>query len=527
MNTRAGGFPFLLVSSVLAFGPVVSAQQGDAAKLFQTLAPSVVLITDEEGIGSGIVLTESGMILTNYHVVSSPLPMTVEASVGENGREVRKRFPNASLFKVHPKCDLALIKVDGKGCKFKPARLAKSSRETRAGGACFVLGYPYVPKQNSPALTITKGIISSAGRAIDGVEYIQMDAAVNPGNSGGVLANDAGLVIGVPTLKIIGSDRISLATPVAGLKVDQFVEAADKKGNPDEAARLGRLADLLVLRDAFSLGLDSESAQLALYLQREALALEPNNPKWAASLAGSYFRLQKHALARAYGEIAVKNDSNNIYARDLLAAVYDRLNEKEKACAQRMACLELPIPPNGQTERRQLFDRLALGFAAIGEFARAAYVISWAQAQFGEERSGDRRLALQKASQALPESLMAEIMAKKTGHSVKDMNEFAHRAPASKPAADREPVSPVDVRGAQPEQATVQTFRSTVSLKSGVKARLMDAPHGVVFRPEDNTLEWTPPPFSTQNEARVLFLLSNPDGSEEAYIHTITRQPPR
>ena len=52
----------------------------------------------------------------------------------------------------------------------------------------------------------------------------------------------------------------------------------------------------------------------------------------------------------------------------------------------------------------------------------------------------------------------------------------------------------------------------------------MDSPAGVVYHPDRGALEWTPPPFSKTPEAKVLFLLRNPDGSEETYVHTIPRK---
>ena len=119
----------------------------DATRLFETLEPSVVLITSEEGTGSGVVITADGLILTNFHVANTPLPMTVEAIVGEQGRRVRKSFPNIRLHKVHVRSDLALLKVDAPGIQFIPARLSKSSGDAKSGAICYALGFPYLPQQ--------------------------------------------------------------------------------------------------------------------------------------------------------------------------------------------------------------------------------------------------------------------------------------------------------------------------------------------------------------------------------------------
>jgi len=116
----------------LSFSFRAGAQSADATKLFKSLEPSVVLITDEEGGGSGVVISPDGLILTNYHVANTPLPMTVEAIVEENGKTVRKEFSNTKLHKVHVRNDLALVKVDAAGCRFKPAQLTKSAADTQA-----------------------------------------------------------------------------------------------------------------------------------------------------------------------------------------------------------------------------------------------------------------------------------------------------------------------------------------------------------------------------------------------------------
>ncbi len=69
-----------------------------------------------------------------------------------------------------------------------------------------------------PIITITKGIVNSTRREISGATYLQLDAAINPGNSGGALVNEDGVLIGIPTLRYEGADRVGLATPILGLR---------------------------------------------------------------------------------------------------------------------------------------------------------------------------------------------------------------------------------------------------------------------------------------------------------------------
>ena len=94
---------------------------------------------------------------------------------------------------------------------------------------------------------------------------------------------------------------------------------------------------------------------------------------------------------------------------------------------------------------------------------------------------------------------------------------------APPPVAARAPVTPADASSEKMERATSAVVSSKVAFRSGAKVELMDAPPGVVFREEQSMLDWTPTPFSKIPEAKVLFLLTHPDGSEETLIHTIQR----
>ncbi|MEK7950985.1 trypsin-like peptidase domain-containing protein [Luteolibacter sp. Y139] len=501
------------------FASGATAQVKDATKLFEALEPSVVLISDEEGGGSGVVLSADGMILTNAHVAGAALPLTVSAIVEEGGKTVLKSFPNAELHKVHATSDLALLKLTAPGCRFRPASLSKSEDDTKTGGTCYALGFPFLPGQNKPAITITKGIISSARRMVGELPYIQLDAALNPGNSGGALVNDKGILIGIPTLRIEGTERIGMATPIAGLKMDQFVDPKDRKGDPQEARRLSNIASALTLRDALSLGFDDEAAALALYLQRQAIALEPNNPEWSIAISSMYLRFDKTNLARAYAEQAVKLAPKSLNGRLGLAELFDALKEPEKAAAQRMAGLPLLTDSTEPELRKNLFEKLAENFLATGQPVRALYMLSWSGLTTPADAGPAQRLALQTAERSVPQALLREIMDKKTGHSLEDMEAIVRRAATAGPVTPL-PVEPRDDTGKKTGASTVVT---EVHFKNGVEVRMADSPPGVTFNREKGTVEWTPPPFSRVAEARVLFALKNPDGNEELEVVVLRR----
>jgi putative serine protease PepD len=162
----------------------------------------VVRTASGEDSGTGIVLNEQGLILTNDHVVAGAQSMTVTAS-GSTGTTRA-----ATLVGEEANSDLALIHVDPSGLGLKPLQLASSSG-VQVGDSVYAIGNPYGLNE-----TLTRGIVSALGREIqapDGAKItgaIQTDAALNPGNSGGPLLNEEGLVIGVNSQ--IASDAASV-----------------------------------------------------------------------------------------------------------------------------------------------------------------------------------------------------------------------------------------------------------------------------------------------------------------------------
>jgi serine protease Do len=149
----------------------------------------------QSSLGSGVVVTSDGYILTNNHVIA-----------GEGGRiNVRslpeitialadKRELRAEIVGVDPATDLALLKVDVKGLPTIPWG---DSSKLRVAEWVLAIGNPYQLDQ-----TVTLGIVSAVGRRVgisDYEDFIQTDAAINPGNSGGALVNQRGELVGVNT----------------------------------------------------------------------------------------------------------------------------------------------------------------------------------------------------------------------------------------------------------------------------------------------------------------------------------------
>jgi serine protease Do len=162
--------------------------------------------------GSGFIISPDGYILTNNHVVEGATKVEVSLGADENG--YGGRTLTARIVGRDPATDLALLKIEG-GSNLPNIPLGDSDR-IRRGDWAIAVGNPY-----ELANTLTVGVISAKGRAI-GVStetrsfenFIQTDAAINFGNSGGPLLNIAGEVIGINTAIRGGAQGLGFATPI-------------------------------------------------------------------------------------------------------------------------------------------------------------------------------------------------------------------------------------------------------------------------------------------------------------------------
>jgi serine protease Do len=163
----------------------------------------------QNSLGSGVVVTSEGHIITNNHVVDQVDEIEVQLSDG--------RTKKARLVGSDAVVDLAVLKVDDAG--LKPLKFGDSDA-MQAGDFVVAIGNPFGFEE-----TVTDGIISSRGRPnrVDGFgDYLQTNAAINPGNSGGPLVNLRGEIIGINTAIISrsgGSQGIGFAIPSNSVKV--------------------------------------------------------------------------------------------------------------------------------------------------------------------------------------------------------------------------------------------------------------------------------------------------------------------
>jgi serine protease Do len=172
----------------------------------------------EQALGSGVIVTRDGYILTNNHVVDHAT--NVKVTLGD------KREFTAKVVGTDPKTDIAVVKIDASNL---PLITIGDSSKVQVGDYALAIGDPFGVGQ-----TVTMGIVSATGRSHLGIEdyedFIQTDAPINPGNSGGALVSDRGDLIGINTAIIAhgsdGNQGIGFAIPanLARSVMDQIVE---------------------------------------------------------------------------------------------------------------------------------------------------------------------------------------------------------------------------------------------------------------------------------------------------------------
>ena len=222
---------------------------------FQGPTPKV----PRQGLGSGFIVDPNGVILTNAHVVA-------------DADEVRVKLPDRREFKgkvagIDPTTDIAVVKIDAKGL---PAVKIGDPQKVRVGEWVLAIGSPFGFEN-----TVTAGIVSATSRSLpEGsyVPFIQTDAAVNPGNSGGPLFDMKGEVIGINSQiysRSGGFQGIAFAIPIdAAMGVEQQLLAHGKV----ERGRLGVGIQEVTASLAKSFGLDRPRGALVAQVERGSAA---------------------------------------------------------------------------------------------------------------------------------------------------------------------------------------------------------------------------------------------------------------
>ncbi|WP_409477804.1 trypsin-like peptidase domain-containing protein [Pseudobdellovibrio sp. HCB154] len=195
------------------------------------------------GLGTGFIIREDGLIVTNNHVIENA--DIVEVQLSENDEKTYK----AEVIGRDSRTDIALIKIKP-DTKLTVAVMG-TSEDAQVGEWVAAFGNPY-----GHGHTMTKGIISSKGRAINEINkfpLIQTDASINPGNSGGPLVNSKGVVIGVNSAIDARAQGIGFAIPIDEVK--KIIPTLEKEGKLQKGY-IGIAPGDLDYRAAMAMGLD-------------------------------------------------------------------------------------------------------------------------------------------------------------------------------------------------------------------------------------------------------------------------------
>ncbi|QQL44135.1 S1C family serine protease [Sulfuriroseicoccus oceanibius] len=202
-----------------------------------------------QGLGSGVLVNRSGIVVTNNHVIEGATVVNVQI-------QGRKEPVHARVLGVDPSTDLAVLKVEGDDL---PAAVFADSDTVKPGDLVLAIGSPFGLEQS-----VTSGIVSATGRSDLGIvargqgyeDFIQTDASINPGNSGGALIDNRGRVIGINTAILSrsgGNVGIGLAIPT-----DMVLDVVEQIVKFGEIRRgyLGVVMNELDLEAARRVGLD-------------------------------------------------------------------------------------------------------------------------------------------------------------------------------------------------------------------------------------------------------------------------------
>lgn len=314
---------FFLVLIIL-LNTFSSFAQSQGAQVFQKVSPSIVVVTSGDNIGSGVLISSKGLVITNYHVVASPLPISIKMTINGHQGFQEQSFSKVRIKQIHPRYDLAILEIEGfnskvQSLKFKPINI-------KTGEQVYAIGNPQGLEKS-----ITPGIISSKVRKIEGLEYIQTSASINPGNSGGALVNSKGDLIGIVTFKMMNGESLGFAIPISKIKSKDFIPLEKKSINKQKANKLLAHGNKYFKESKSDPYNRQFYINIAAYFYYLALTEDNTNPDIYFNLGTTQIHLKKFNYAEAFLKKAYSlNPKNSGYIHNYAIAV-ENLGQTKKA----------------------------------------------------------------------------------------------------------------------------------------------------------------------------------------------------
>lgn len=212
---------FSLINPTVQAGYAAQATETnlDAAAIYSKTKDAIVRIESENSRGSGVIIQQDGLIVTNAHVITNPNQVMVKLS---NGRQVQAKVISMGKSGC---VDLALLQISG--MQDLPTLNMAPLQSVMPGQSVVAIGFPL----GMPTASVTKGIV---GNVHSDQGWVQHDAPINGGNSGGALLNAQGELIGINTLKL--KDTVGMGFAASTDQVQALVQAAQKRLSPTLAA---------------------------------------------------------------------------------------------------------------------------------------------------------------------------------------------------------------------------------------------------------------------------------------------------
>lgn len=429
---------------------IVSAAKGqvvDSEKVFKEISPSVVSIESDESSGSGVVMSADGLVLTCLHVVNTPLKIRVKADVVKDGVPMELTFDDAQVVSAHAKYDLAYVQVKLlPGVTLTP--IQQVQRATATGETCFAVGNPGGVGGASLTKTLTAGLVSSAKRTVEGLDYIQTSAAVNPGNSGGALCDKEGRLLGIIALKLGQSEGIGFAIPMFGLQQKDFAPLKERKGD-SALANSYILQGNKAYREAMQL--EGRNRQLALgaaYIYyRQAIAECPNEPAGYNNMGAIYTEVDEKSLAKAYFEKCIQMEPTFPNANLQLGFIYYDEGNRTRAMKCWLSGMRSTLTGPDHIEMRgACAENYGVIMKEDKRYAESAYATKWALSLVPKGPRAMRcQSVLQEVSGNLNDAQFKAIENKTDGFTTADMLKFVALRGSGPGAAASVAVAAVDV----------------------------------------------------------------------------------
>ncbi len=176
---------------------------------------AIIKVATPGGLGSGVIIDQAGYAITNAHVIQGETSLRATVWFPQSdGTLKRTVIEDIAIIAVNNHLDLALVAIPlPPGVSRFPYAVLERQESIEVGQTVFAIGNPLGLERS-----LSQGVVSTTQRSFDGLTYIQTDAAVNPGNSGGPLFNTRGEVVGITNMGIAFGEGLNFAIPTRYVK---------------------------------------------------------------------------------------------------------------------------------------------------------------------------------------------------------------------------------------------------------------------------------------------------------------------